>query len=196
MSAAVLAGVSDVWGTDILRSAPANDFLPKCNFEIHDASEPFDLHRKFDCVICLEVGEHLREKSAKALIGSLCRHGNLVFFSAAQPGQFGQDHVNCQWPSYWQGFFNGEGFTCVDDVRWQMWSDTDIEPWYRQNMFRAVRDSKVAGSELRIPPVVHPEMLGLKLACDTGSKAGQKPFRSRVFRSVKAMIQKVAGGRR
>jgi hypothetical protein len=142
------------------------------------------------------MAAHLHETSAKALIGSLCRHGNLVFFSAAQPGRFGQNHVDCQWPSYWQGLFNAEGFTCVDNMRWRMWNDKDVEPWYRQNMFRAVRDSMLAGSESRNPSVVHPEMLDLKLDCGNSSKAEQERLPTQVFRSVKAMIQKVAGGLR
>ena len=193
MSAAYLAGVSDVWGTDISRSVPENDFLQMCNFEIRDASEPFDLHRRFDCVICLEVAEHLHEKSTRALIGSLCKHGDLVFFSAARPEQFGQNHVNCQWPSYWQGLFNAEGFTCIDDVRWRMWSDTDIEPWYRQNIFRAMRDPSFAGSEPRIPSVVHPDMLLYPDRRD-GSEAGKSSLNSRLTRSLRAMIRRSIRG--
>jgi SAM-dependent methyltransferase len=195
MSAAHLAGVPDVWGTDISKSTPDDNILRACTFEVHDASTPFDLHRTFDCVICLEVAEHLCEQSAKTLISSLGRHGNLVFFSAARPGQFGQDHINCQWPSYWQDLFNAEGFRCIDDVRWRMWSDPDIEPWYRQNMFRAVRDSMLAGSEPRIPSVVHPEMLSLRLESNRNSKKVENST-SQLHLFAKMMIGKLTGGLR
>lgn len=192
MTAARLAGIPNVWGIDISKSAPDDNILRECNYEVLDASQPFDLRRTFDCVICLEVAEHMEEQSAKTLISSLCRHGDLIFFSAARPGQFGQNHINCQWPSYWQGLFNDEGFRCVDDVRWRMWSDRDVESWYRQNMFRAVRDSMAAGSEARIPAVVHPEMVNLSLSGDSShSQDARVSYRSRVLGSVKAIIAKV-----
>ena len=191
MSAARLAGVSDVCGIDISNSASNDNILKECRYEVLDASGPFDLHRKFDCLICLEVAEHLEEQSAKVLVSSLCRHGDMIFFSAAQPGQFGQNHLNCQWPSYWQELYNAEGFRCVDDVRWRMWCDPDIEPWYRQNMFRVVRDSMAAGSEPRIPAVIHPEMLNLNIG-SSDSQDTKLSYRSRVFKSVKAMVSKVA----
>ena len=195
MRAAHLAGVPDVWGADTFKSVTDDTILRSCSFEIIDASEPFDLHRKFDCVICLEVAEHLQERSARTLVASLCKHGDVVFFSAARPGQFGQNHINCQWPSYWQELFNAEGFRCIDDVRWRMWCDRDVESWYRQNMFRAVRDSTGAGSEARIPAVVHPEMLSLSLSGSSSNGQNTKlPYRSRVLELVKEMISRVTAG--
>ena len=68
--------------------------------------------------------------------------------------------MNCQWPRYWQQLFNKEGFRCDDSPRWQLWEDERIEPWYRQNMFLAVRDPQTAGKETRIHPIIHPAMLG------------------------------------
>jgi hypothetical protein len=192
MSAAHLAGVPDILGIDISNSTPEDNILSECTYKILDASYPFDLRRRFDCVICLEVAEHMEEQSAETLVSSLCRHGDLIFFSAARPGQFGQNHINCQWPSYWQGLFNKEGFRCIDDVRWRMWYDRDVEPWYRQNIFRAVRDSMAAGSEGRIPAVVHPEMLNLSLNDNSSNEqTSNVSYRNRILGSVKAIITKV-----
>ena len=87
---------------------------------------------------------------------SLVRHTDVVLFSAACPGQFGQHHVNCQWPGYWQNLFNERGYACCDDIRWSIWSDERIEPWYRQNMFIARRDMALAGKEKRLESVIHP----------------------------------------
>jgi len=76
----------------------------------------WDLKRKFDAVLCLEVAEHLDSAFAPTLIDALIKHGNLIYFSAACPGQTGQHHVNCQWPVYWQQLFNERGFACEDDL--------------------------------------------------------------------------------
>jgi SAM-dependent methyltransferase len=127
----------------------------------HDLRTPFNLGRKFDIAFCLEVGEHFGEEYASTLVQSICAHSNRIVFSAACPGQGGQNHINCQWPSYWQELFNREGFRCDDQFRWQIWTDSNIEPWYRQNIFTAIKEPATAGNEPRIRAVIHPEMLAM-----------------------------------
>jgi SAM-dependent methyltransferase len=126
-----------------------------------DLRLPWDLKRKFDVVLCLEVAEHLEEIHAESLVFSLANHGDLILFSAACPGQPGQNHVNCQWPEYWQNLFNKYGYVCDDSIRWQIWDNVGIEPWYRQNLFVAKKDIERARKEERIKAVVHPEILQL-----------------------------------
>lgn len=67
--------------------------------------------------------------------------------------------MNCRRPDYWQDLFNRRGFACFDAVRWRMWNNDRIGPWYRQNMFEVRRDRALAGREPRLLPVVHPDML-------------------------------------
>jgi hypothetical protein len=159
MRAAFDLGVPDVLGLDGVLLPEDNLLVPSHTVERYDLSKPFRLGRRFEVVLCLEVAEHLPESSAAELIASIAEHGDNVLFSAACPGQPGQHHINCQWPSYWQDRFNQQGFHCEDSVRWQMWDDVRIEPWYRQNIFWARRDSAVAGQEGRIKSVIHPELL-------------------------------------
>jgi hypothetical protein len=116
------------------------------------------LGRRFDVAFCLEVGEHLNETAAPVLVSALVAHTDVIWFSAAIPGQVGQHHVNCRWPDYWQSLFNEAGFACSDAIRWRLWDDERIEPWYRQNLFLATRDEALAGLEPRIQRVVHPVM--------------------------------------
>ena len=123
-----------------------------------DLNLAWNLNRRFDAILCLEVAEHLLPDSAMNLVKSLTEHGDWIFFSAACPGQVGQNHINCQWPSYWQELFNELGFVCDDRIRWSLWDIQEIEPWYRQNLFLASRNPRVAGSEDRIKPVIHPDM--------------------------------------
>ena len=151
-------GTTDIFGVDGVE-IPAEKLLfdPKC-FRVCDLTSPIDLGRKFEVVFCLEVAEHLDAKFASVLVKTLTRHADKIIFSAACPGQGGQHHVNCQWPEYWQKLFNDEGFACKDSFRWKIWSINAIEPWYRQNLFLAQRDSDMAGRESRIPAVIHPKI--------------------------------------
>ena len=147
-----------LWGVDGILIDQLTFILPQANIATQDLTKRFDLGRTFDVVICLEVAEHLPEIAADILVESICRHGSLIFFSSACPWQSGERHLNCQWPSYWQSLFNRYGFACYDDIRPLIWEDKDVEPWYRQNMFRATRQLDVAGSEPRILPLIHPEL--------------------------------------
>jgi SAM-dependent methyltransferase len=159
LSAAQKLGVTEVFGIDGKVLPQESLLVSKELIDNRDLATPFDIGRRFDVALCLEVAEHLPPDSAAGLISSLVAHADAVLFSAACPGQHGQHHVNCQWPSYWQGLFNENGFECDDSVRWQIWDDERIEPWYRQNLFVARRNATNAGREARIKAVIHPRLL-------------------------------------
>jgi hypothetical protein len=84
-------------------------------------------------------------------------------FSAALPGQGGQNHINEQWPNYWQELFNGYGYEMIDFFRFKIWNNTKIEYWYKQNLFLVVRKGHfLAKGENKIAySLVHPELLAL-----------------------------------
>jgi hypothetical protein len=129
---------------------------PVDRVRIVDLRSAWDLGRKFDLVLCFEVAEHLEAEYAERFIGALTRHADIIVFSAAIPRQIGQHHVNCQWPDYWCDLFARHGFGCDDQLRWQFWSDSRVEPWYRQNMLIATR----GGANNPIRSVIHPDILG------------------------------------
>jgi SAM-dependent methyltransferase len=158
LRAATDLGVSDVLGIDGVEVTQEHLYVSKANIKYLDLSRPFDLGRRFDLALCLEVAEHLADESSSILVSSIVSHSNSILFSAACPGQPGQHHVNCQWPTYWQSLFNNHGFACDDSIRWQIWDDPRIEPWYRQNIFWAHREPGNAGREPRIKAVIHPGM--------------------------------------
>ncbi len=166
LRAAVDLGISDVLGIDGADVASEILATAKTNIRFCDLSKPFSLGRRFDMALCLEVAEHLPEHSSDDLISSIVAHSDSVLFSAACPGQDGQNHINCRWPAYWQSRFNSHGFACDDSTRWQIWDNARIEPWYRQNIFWARRDPKSAGFEPRLKAVIHPEVhaYGVRLA--------------------------------
>jgi 2-polyprenyl-3-methyl-5-hydroxy-6-metoxy-1,4-benzoquinol methylase len=60
-----------------------------------------DLQKKFDCVISLEVGEHIPQKSESVFINNLISHTKqYLILSWATPGQVGDAHVNEQDADY------------------------------------------------------------------------------------------------
>jgi glycosyltransferase involved in cell wall biosynthesis len=65
----------------------------------------FDLNEQAELIICLEVAEHvdpaLADDLAVSVADSVAQDGYLIW-SAAQPGQGGVGHINCQNKDYWQ----------------------------------------------------------------------------------------------
>jgi hypothetical protein len=80
------------------------------------------------------VAEHLNQNVADTFVDSLCRHSDVVLFSAAVPGQGGTHHVNEQWPSYWAARFSAREYECFDILRNRIWADERVDWWYRQNL--------------------------------------------------------------
>ena len=104
------------------------------DFQPRDLSQPLDLGRRFDLVQSLEVAEHLPEASARDFVASLARHGDVVLFSAAVPGQGGEHHVNEQPPEYWRALFAEQGYQCFDFLRARLRGRGEVKPWYRYNI--------------------------------------------------------------
>ncbi len=143
-----------------------NLIISQERFFSFDLNQTFDLKEKFDLVISLEVAEHLEEKSADTFIKSLTKHSDIIVFSAAIPGQGGQDHINEKWPEYWREKFSTLGYDVYDIFRKKFWENEKVEWWYRQNMFAYIRRGFSAGqlynTETKIFSYVHPELLKAK----------------------------------
>lgn len=64
--------------------------------KVLDLSETFNLGKKFDCVISLEVGEHIPKIYERNFISNLINHASrFIILSWAIPNQPGDGHVNC-----------------------------------------------------------------------------------------------------
>jgi SAM-dependent methyltransferase len=88
----------------------------------------------FDIVLCLEVLEHLNEKTSLEVANELSR-AKLLLFSAATPGQGGTGHINERPHQYWHQFFTSKGMLKVDCVRPQIKSQIGIPKYYKNNIF-------------------------------------------------------------
>ena len=121
-------GINEVLGIDGDWVDPnlISKYLKESEFLVKDLEKPFMLNKKFDLVISLEVAEHLRPEYADQFIETLINLGDIILFSAAIPGQGGTNHLNEQWPSYWQKKFNKHGFIFHDIFRPLIWENEDI----------------------------------------------------------------------
>lgn len=152
-------GISDCMGVD-------GDHVDRTMLKINsqkfypwNLQNSFSLGRKFDVVLSLEVAEHLDEKYADVFVESLVKHGDNIIFSAAIPNQGGQNHLNEQWPQYWQKKFLKHGFYFDDCIRPLIWENPKVDWWYKQNMFfvsKRYRETAVTNS-------VHPELFNFKI---------------------------------
>ena len=69
--------------------------------QVADLSEPFNLGKNFDWVLCIEVGEHLPKKYEKTFVENLHRHNTKgIILSWAVKGQGGFGHFNEQSNEY------------------------------------------------------------------------------------------------
>lgn len=73
--------------------------------QIRDLTVPLDLG-EYEVVISTEVAEHLPKRAAKVFVGNLTRSARKgIVFTAAQPGQWGDGHINCQPRDFWIRLF-------------------------------------------------------------------------------------------
>jgi SAM-dependent methyltransferase len=156
---------AEVLGIDI-EELPQSQLLVEKSLILNlDIAAPFDLGRHFDLVLCLETAEHIETEHSSALIESLGRHGNVILFSAALPGQIGLHHINEQLPEFWIERFTRIGFNLHDILRPRIWTDQRIPTWYRQNMLLFSRDGSPQDKRLRSIPaprlvsIAHPDLL-------------------------------------
>ncbi len=128
-------GISDFTGVDGNYVDRSMLQIAEERFVAHDLTKPLNLGRIFDLAVSLEVAEHLPESAADVFVASLTKHSKTILFSAAIPGQGGQNHLNEQWPAYWQEKFRRYGYEYYDIIRPAVWNNERVDIWYRQNMF-------------------------------------------------------------
>lgn len=172
-------GISDLLGVDgILVNEDIMEVPVKYILQ-HNLSDSLHLNRKFDLVICLEVAEHLPKKSADTLVCSLVKLSDIVLFSAAIPGQGGQNHINEQWFSYWQEKFHSYDYYAYDIIRPFFWDNKKVDWWYRQNMFLLIKNGKPHpfSASKKIYNSVHPELYMERLDQIKKIESGKIGFR-------------------
>ena len=152
----VRLGAADVQGIDGPYVDQTRLKIPKERFQGRDLARPVDLGRQFDLVQSLEVAEHLPESAAEQFVDSLTRHGPLVLFSSATPGQGGENHINEQPWQYWREKFAARGYEVFDFLRPRLRTDRSVYVWYRHNTLLYVHRSIVASLPAEIAATLVP----------------------------------------
>lgn len=165
LSVARELGVEEIAGLEGSWLDPQRSRVPASCITTADLEKPFNLRRRFDLAMTLEVAEHLSDKAADTFVESLTRHADVVLFSAAIPFQGGHHHVNERFPEYWRRLFALRGYAVFDFIRPEIWEQRDVLLWLRQNLLVFARPALAApggpfaGLEAGGPlNVVHPDM--------------------------------------
>lgn len=124
---AATTGYEGAWVRDLPPTYPGLDIYAA------DLEQPLAADRRYDLAISMEVAEHLSPARADSFVADLVRLAPNVLFSAAVPGQGGNNHVNEQWQSYWAERFAAHGYGPRDIVRPLVRNDRRVAYWYRQN---------------------------------------------------------------
>ena len=83
--------------TDAFDGNPNTNLLTNGIASTLDLSKDFDLKKKYDCVLTLEVGEHIPKEYEAIFLDNISNHtNNFVILSWAVEGQGGDGHVNCK----------------------------------------------------------------------------------------------------
>jgi glycosyltransferase involved in cell wall biosynthesis len=97
---------------------------------------------KRDLCLCLETLEHIPEVNADEAIKNLTSLSDTIIFSAAQPGQGGVNHINCQEKDYWRRKFTDVHFTMDQEKTEELLAIMTAGPhmgWLANNLMVMVR---------------------------------------------------------
>ena len=135
-SAAVLGVDGDYVNRDAL-------LIDKGAFKPWDLTQALACERRFDLCQSLEVAEHLPDAAADTFVKTLVDHADMVMFSAAVPGQGGENHINEQHYAYWRAKFRRHDYLPADFLRPFIATNREVEAWYRYNTLLYVKASTI-----------------------------------------------------
>jgi SAM-dependent methyltransferase len=125
-------GIQDILGVDGLpRSATV---LSEVEYRQADLMQPLTFGKQFDLVMCLEVVEHLPAAAATALLDTIARHASgTILFSAAEPGQPGEGHINCHPLEFWLSEWSMRGWAPDLSETLSVRALSTL-PWFKRNL--------------------------------------------------------------
>ncbi len=113
---------------------PITSSIPFCN--VADLTDPNFTLPPLECVMCLEVGEHIPAQYEDALIRTLDKHvlpGGILILSWAVPGQGGLGHVNCQTNQYVRNRMAVLGYTPLLDIETKLRNSATLS-WFKNTV--------------------------------------------------------------
>lgn len=126
--------LSDLVEFEAYDGNPNTPEITKGIAKVLDLSQSFDLKKKFDCVLSLEVGEHIPKQYEEIFIDNLIRHSrNKIILSWAVEGQAGDGHINCRNNDYIIEKFKEKGFQLNEEYTKQI-REKDVV-WFKYTIF-------------------------------------------------------------
>lgn len=108
--------------------------------EIADLSIPQDLG-EHDCVLSLEVGEHIPKEFEEIFLQNLAGHSkNRIVLSWATLGQVGDGHVNCRDNDYVIGRLRNMGYSFDEKSSEKLRHSSTLE-WFKSTLMVFQRES-------------------------------------------------------
>lgn len=96
---------------------PNTPQLTKNHCKVLDLTLPIELEKQYDCVLSLEVGEHIPKEFETTFLDNIIKNcKDWLIISWAVPGQHGTGHVNCQTNEYIESQLLAKNFTRVQSV--------------------------------------------------------------------------------
>jgi hypothetical protein len=111
----------------------------KIQFKSVNLNSKFNIKKKVDLTISLEVAEHLGRNSSTQFVECLTKTSNIILFSSAYTDQGGTNHINENKHSYWANIFEKYNFKAFDLFRPKFWGDSRVGFWFRQNTFLYIK---------------------------------------------------------
>ena len=111
--------------------------------KVQDLTTDFNLTKKFDWVLCLEVGEHIPSEYEETFINNIdrnCKEG--VILSWAVIGQGGDGHVNCKSNEDVKKIFEKRGYYNDIELENQLREESEIN-WFK-NTLMVFRKCKIS----------------------------------------------------
>jgi SAM-dependent methyltransferase len=125
---------------------PYTEQLTQGLAKVADLSKEFFLNIEYDCVLSLEVGEHIPKVYEQAFIDNVCRHANkYVILSWAVPGQHGDGHVNCQTNEYIASVLLSRGFKRITTHEEELRKKSNF-PWFKNTLMVYTREQVASNS--------------------------------------------------
>ena len=103
--------------------------------KVLDLSQKFDLGKRFDYVMSLEVAEHIPKEYEEVYVDNLIRHtGYYLITSWAVKGQGGDGHVNEQDNEYVLDLYKKKGMTYEEEVSNALRGVANLD-WFKETIF-------------------------------------------------------------
>jgi cyclopropane fatty-acyl-phospholipid synthase-like methyltransferase len=100
-----------------------------------DLSKDFDLSKKYDVVISLEVAEHIPKQYEETYVNNLVNHcEKMIIISWAKIGQGGKGHVNEQNSEYVVDLFGDMGFYLDEDLTKLLRESSTVCRWFKDTV--------------------------------------------------------------